>query len=40
MTKKRRADTPKEYISKAETKLIITELLLLLPIILFLIWVF
>lgn len=40
MSKQKKTDTPNKYISKTETKLIITELLLLLPIILFLVWLF
>ncbi len=40
MSKQKKTDTPKEYISKTETKLIIAELLLLLPIIFFLFWLF
>ena len=38
--KEQKNTPPKEYISKAETKLIIIELLLLIPIIVFLVLFF
>ncbi len=40
MKKYERTPHPKEYISKTETKLIIAELLLLIPIIICLMWLF
>ena len=40
MKKSKHSSRPKEYISKTETILIIIELLLLVPIILILMWVF
>ncbi len=40
MKKSRHTPHPKEYISKTETILIIAELLLLIPIIICLMWLF